>query len=165
MSFGERIKQYIDYKGISVRSFEQQSTLKNGAIYRVIKNNTSLNGDSIASIGRKWEDLNLNWLMKGEGDMLTDSSVLNEPGNKYQKDKSKSDLLWYKDALKRADDQIALQKDMIVTLKRIIEKQKETAQKAGVELYTTYYNQRNYYQFLFLNRSLISISCLHHMTT
>ena len=132
MSFGKRIKQYIDYKGLSVRSFEIKSTLKNGAIYRVIKNNTSLNGESIAALGNKWEDLNLNWLMKGEGEMLIVPSIVKEPNNEYRK--GSTEVNWYKKALKRADDQIELQKEMIETLKIIIEKQKQAAKKAGIEL-------------------------------
>lgn len=135
MSFGKRIKQYIDYKGLSVRSFEIKSTLKNGAIYRVIKNNTSLNGESIAALGNKWGDLNLNWLMKGEGEMLVAPSIVKEPNNEYRKGSTgSSEINWYKDALKRADDQIELQKEMIGTLKIIIEKQKKAAKKAGLEL-------------------------------
>ena len=135
MSFGKRIKQYIDYKGLSVRSFEIKSNLKNGAIYRVIKNNTSLNGESIASLGREWEDLNLNWLMKGDGEMLVESSIVNEPSHVYRKEPGISkELDWYKNALERADSQIELQKEMIETLKLIIEKQKKAAKKAGIEL-------------------------------
>ncbi|MDF1696873.1 MAG: hypothetical protein P1U56_13610 [Saprospiraceae bacterium] len=135
MSFGERIKQYIDYKGLSIRSFEIQSTLKNGAISRVVKNNTSLNGDSIATLGKKWEDLNLNWLMKGAGEMLVHSSVIQEPDQKYLSHKiPDNEVKWYKDALRRADAQIELQKEMIETLKGIIDKQKKSAEKAGIEL-------------------------------
>ena len=134
MSFGKRIKQYIDYKGLSVRSFEIKSTLKNGAIYRVIKNDTSLNGESIAALGNKWEDLNLNWLMKGDGDMLVGDSIVKEPGDPYAKETNAEEINWYKDALKRADDQIELQKDMIETLKLIIEKQKKAAKEAGIDL-------------------------------
>ena len=135
MSFGKRIKQYIDYKGLSVRSFEIKSTLKNGAIYRVIKNSTSLNGESIATLGNKWEDLNLNWLMKGEGEMLMDPSLVKEPRKEYNRDQQVSnETKWYKDALKRADDQIELQKEMIETLKLIIEKQTKAAKQAGIDL-------------------------------
>lgn len=135
MSFGKRIKQYIDYKGLTIRSFEIQSTLKNGAIYRVVKNNTSLNGDSIATLGKIWKDLNLNWLMNGDGEMLMDIPIVKEPGNEYIKDpKNINELRWYKDALRRADDHIKLQKDMIETLNSIIENQKKTAAKAGIEL-------------------------------
>ncbi len=135
MSFGKRIKQYIDYKRLNIRSFEIKSTLKNGAIYRVVKNNTSLNGESIAALGKKWEDLNLNWLMNGVGEMLLESSLVKEPSNDYNKEqKVFNEINWYKDALKRADDQIELQKEMIGTLKLIIEKQKKAAKKAGIEL-------------------------------
>jgi len=135
MSFGKRIKQYIDYKGFNVRSFEIKSTLKNGAIYRVVKNDTTLNGDSIATLGKIWKDLNLNWLMNGDGEMLLDSSVVNEPVNEYNKDvKDLSEVKWCKEALRRADEQIALQKDMINALKQIIEKQNIAAKKAGIDL-------------------------------
>ncbi len=135
MSFGKRIKQYIDYKGFNIRSFEIKSTLKNGAIYRVVKNNTSLNGESIATLGEKWEDLNLNWLMNGVGEMLLDSSVVKDPGSDYKRDQKESDeIKRCKDALRRADEHIELQKDMIETLKLIIEKQKQTAKEAGIEL-------------------------------
>ena len=135
MSFGERIKQFIDYKGLSVRSFEIQSNLKNGAIYRVVKNNTSLNGDSIASLGKKWTDLNLNWLMNGVGEMLLEPSIVSEPGKEYIKEsKSTNEIKWYMDALQRADDHIKLQKDMIETLNSIIETQRKAAAKAGIEL-------------------------------
>lgn len=135
MSFGERIKKYITHTGISVRSFEIKSGLKNGAVYRVIRNNTSLNGESIAAIGRHWKDLNLNWLMIGVGEMLMDSSIINEPPNEYKKHlKTSNELKWYKDALERADSLIEQQKDMIAVLNQIIESQKKTAEKAGVDL-------------------------------
>ena len=135
MSFGKRIKEFIDYKGLTIRSFEIQSTLKNGAIYRVVRNHTTLNGDSIAALGKKWTDLNLNWLMNGVGDMLLVPSVVNEPVKEYIRDpKAANEIKWYRDALKRADDHIKLQKDMIDTLNSIIENQKKAAAKAGIEL-------------------------------
>lgn len=135
MSFGKRIKQYIDYKGLSIRSFEIQSTLKNGAIYRVVKNNTSLNGESIAALSKKWEDLNLNWLMNGAGEMLMEPLLVKEPSNEYNKDlKASNDIKWFRSALQRADDHIKLQKDLISALNVIIEKQKKAAKKAGIEL-------------------------------
>jgi len=104
MTFGERIKLYIKFKGISVRAFEMQSNLKNGAIYRVIKNSTSLNGDSIAAIGMVWKDLDLNWLMTGEGEMLLEPET------------------------------IELQKEIIANLRKVIEKQKKAAKDAGIDL-------------------------------
>lgn len=110
-----------------------QSNLKNGAIYRVIKNGTSLNGDSIAAIGLVWKDLNLNWLMLGEGEMLMDASLAGEPSKEYSSE-DKTEITWCEEALKRADDQIALQRDMINTLKQIIEKQEKAAKDAGIDL-------------------------------
>ena len=136
MSFGARIKEYIKFKRISVRKFEQKSDLKNGAIHKVITNDTSLNGESIASVGINWEDLNLNWLMTGVGEMILEPSSLKDPVSEYSKDLEckADDVYWFKDALKRADEQIALQKDMIATLNEIIESQRSAAKRAGIEL-------------------------------
>ncbi len=135
MSFGERIKQFIDYKRTNVSAFEVKSKLKNGAIYRVVKNNTSLNGESIASIGREWPDLNLNWLMNGEGNMLLKKSIFTEPTREYNKEvKMANEIEWYKDSLRRADEQIEIQKEVIANLKNVIKRQIETAKKAGIEL-------------------------------
>ena len=118
-----------------MRSFEMKSSLKNGAIYRVIKNGTSLNGDSITSLSKEWKDLNLNWLMKGEGEMLMDPQIVKEPSSEYKKTTENEDeLSWCKDALKRADEHIELQKDMIETLKELIEMQKKAARDAGIDL-------------------------------
>ncbi|MEM9547835.1 MAG: hypothetical protein AAGA77_17765, partial [Bacteroidota bacterium] len=135
-SFGKRIKQYIDYKGLNIRSFELKSTLKNGAIHRVVKNDTSLNGESITALGETWEDLNLNWLMTGTGEMLMDPPpIVADPPHDYKKvRKLTEELKWHKDSLIRADEHIALQKEMIEALKLIIEHQKTAAKKAGIDL-------------------------------
>ena len=59
--------------------------------------------------------------MNGEGEMLLESSVVKEPVKEYNKDtKDPSDVKWYKDALRRADEQIELQKDMIDALKQLL---------------------------------------------
>ncbi len=135
MSFGERLKEFIDFKRMNIRSFEIKSTLKNGTIYRVVKNNTSLNGDSITAIGKKWSDLNLNWLLLGEGEMLKTGYTKNKLDKESKSTGYSNDKRWDKDAqLDRALDQIELQNEMINLLKHIIEKQKTEASKVGVKL-------------------------------
>lgn len=119
MSFGARLKQYIDHKNLSIRSFELKSSLKNGTVYRVIKNNTSLNGESIAAIGKYWEDLNLNWLIVGKGEMLKSDSTNHQM--KYDRERDSS----IEAQLNRADEHIVLQKEMIIILKEIIKDQKK----------------------------------------
>ena len=115
MSFGDRLKQYIDYKRTNIRAFELKSGLKNGTVYKVVKNNTSLNGDSIEAIGKAWNDIDLNWLILGEGNMLKTEASSDDNG--------KNDL-GYKAQLTRADSQIELQNDMINLLKKIIQNHK-----------------------------------------
>jgi len=136
MSFGERLKKYIEFKRTNIRAFEVYSGLKNGTVYRVIKNNTTLNGESISSIAENWKDLNLNWLMTGVGEMLLNISgdAQKQDGENIKPSASK-DEKWDKDALlHRADNQIQLQQEMILLLKDIIERQKKAAEKAGFDL-------------------------------
>jgi len=135
MTFGERIKEYIKYKGINVRTFEMKSTLNNGAIYRVIKNGSSLHGASIAAIAKHWQDLDLNWLMTGEGQMIKEGQLVEEPHLPYGKRTSRAEQIkLYQDSLERADHLIAHQKEMIDILKQIIERQKKRAEEEGIEL-------------------------------
>lgn len=118
MSFGNRIKQYIEYKGLNIRSFEKASNLKNGAIHRVIKNNTSLNGESIALIGKQWKELDLNWLITGDGQMLI-RCMDDHPVDLVQPERRGYTC---EDVLFRAEQQIRLQNELIKTLKDYIAK-------------------------------------------
>ena len=131
MSFSIRLKEYIDYKRLNNSSFEVQTSLKNGTIHRVIKKNTSLNGDNIIAIGLKWKDLDMNWLLLGEGEMLkTEASELdaNKESN-FDVQSNKNNNTDFEAQLDRADRQIKLQNDMIALLKEIIEEQKKAANK------------------------------------
>ena len=75
----ERLKQFIDSQGISPRQFEIKTELTNGVISRAIKNGTSLHGDSIVKIATCWKNLNMHWLLSGEGEMYkSDDEKLSE---------------------------------------------------------------------------------------
>ncbi|OIV41998.1 S24 family peptidase [Flavobacterium johnsoniae] len=85
-----RIKQYLDYKGIRVRTFEREVGMSNGSFASQLKNNKTIGVDKLENILKQYPDINLEWLLKGNGDMLSYES-LNERSTLYKKtEKSQS---------------------------------------------------------------------------
>lgn len=67
MSVKERIKEYLVYKNISMRKF----TIKIGVSPSYVNNiNKSIQPDKIDSITKCYPDLNISWLLTGEGNMI-----------------------------------------------------------------------------------------------
>lgn len=74
MSDKERIKQYLEYKGISKNKFYSQTGLSIG----FLDSGSSLGVDKARIIINKYPDISLNWLIMGIGDMLrsdTDTQI------------------------------------------------------------------------------------------
>lgn len=65
-----RIKKYIDYKGISVRMLEMSVGMSNGSFASQLKNNKTIGVDKLENILRQYQDVNPEWLLTGEGEML-----------------------------------------------------------------------------------------------
>ena len=74
MSDKERIKQYLEYKGISKNKFYSQTGLSIG----FLDSGSSLGVDKARIIINKFPDISLSWLIMGIGDMLrsdTDTQI------------------------------------------------------------------------------------------
>lgn len=65
----ERLKQFIDAKGLTNKSFEQMVGLSNGAIGKALKG-MILGIDKLENVLTVFPDLNPTWLMTGKGDMF-----------------------------------------------------------------------------------------------
>ena len=74
-----RIKEYIDYKGISIKKFEESVGFSNGAFASQYKNNRNIGSDKIENILSKYPDLSPDWLLTGNGEMLRSSSTPSVP--------------------------------------------------------------------------------------
>ncbi|WP_343486387.1 hypothetical protein [Allomuricauda sp. d1] len=73
----DRLMQFIDYAGMSARQFDLSIGASNGYTLRMKKNSASIGSDVIEAIIKKYPELNLVWLMTGEGEMLNpDKEVL-----------------------------------------------------------------------------------------
>lgn len=62
-----RLLKYIHHLGIPVSAFEKQCGMSNATIANMRK---SLAQDKVENIARNYPDLNITWLMTGEGEML-----------------------------------------------------------------------------------------------
>lgn len=74
MSVKERIKEYINYKDISIRKF----CLNIGVTAAYVNNiSKSIPPEKIDRISKYYPDLNITWLITGEGEMIKEESTPN----------------------------------------------------------------------------------------
>lgn len=65
-----RIKEYIEFKGISIHKFEQSVGMSNGAFANALKKGKTIYAASIANIVETYKDLSPEWLLTGRGNMI-----------------------------------------------------------------------------------------------
>ena len=66
----DRLWQFIQYAGLSARQFDLSIGASNGYTLRMKKNHASIGSDVIETILRTYPQLNVVWLLTGEGEML-----------------------------------------------------------------------------------------------
>lgn len=69
----DRIRQFIDHQGISIRSFEQTIHASNGLIRKAITNGTDIQSKWITAIAGNFPQLDIEWLLTGKGVMLKEA--------------------------------------------------------------------------------------------
>lgn len=66
----DRLQQFIENEGLSVRAFEQSISASDGMIRRAINNKTDIQSKWLTSIAENYPHLNIEWLVTGKGNML-----------------------------------------------------------------------------------------------
>ncbi|MBT8180216.1 MAG: hypothetical protein KJO53_01375 [Eudoraea sp.] len=69
----DRLMQFIKYAGLSARQFDLSIGASNGYTLRMQKNNASIGSDVIENILKAYPQLNVEWLITGEGEMLKEN--------------------------------------------------------------------------------------------
>jgi transcriptional regulator with XRE-family HTH domain len=110
-TFQNRIKEFIEYKGISISSFERQLGFSNGLIGKVLKG-SSLGSDKIEKILYAYKELNAHWLLTGKGKMVFDDNT--------------QSLEYYISIIKSKDEIIRSKDEIIILLKEKIENLKKS---------------------------------------
>lgn len=75
----ERIKQYIDFKGITIAAFEKSIGMSNASFGKCLKRGGAIGTDKLENILTIYPDISPDWLLTGMGDMLKGSGVVVEP--------------------------------------------------------------------------------------
>ena len=66
----QRIKEFIDIKGITIKAFEESVGFSNGAFGSQLRNNKTIGVDKIENILFCYPELSPEWLLTGNGPML-----------------------------------------------------------------------------------------------
>jgi hypothetical protein len=94
----ERIAIYIHFKKISPHAFEKKIELSNGYFSKQLKHLGSVGSDILIRIHETYTDLDILWILTGEGQMLKeamlhsqqiDNSILEDFTNKYTNENKK----------------------------------------------------------------------------
>lgn len=70
----DRIKEYIDSKGISISAFEKSIGMSNASFGKSLKNKGAIGTDKLEKILITYPDLSHEWLLTGRGEMLADGA-------------------------------------------------------------------------------------------
>lgn len=66
----ERLKQYMDYKGLSVAAFERSIGMANASFGKSLKKGGAIGTDKLENILTTYPDISPLWLLRGVGEML-----------------------------------------------------------------------------------------------
>jgi transcriptional regulator with XRE-family HTH domain len=92
MTIGERFALVLKEKGITQKSFSEKTKYSEQAISKLIKGQTqSPKADLVAKIAVLLPDVNLRWLLVGEGEMFIDNQ--NEESLNLEIGRLKDELL------------------------------------------------------------------------
>lgn len=66
----DRIKEYIDYKGITIAAFERSIGMANASFGKCLKNKRAIGTDKLEKILTIYTDISSDWLLLGIGEMI-----------------------------------------------------------------------------------------------
>ena len=66
----ERLKEYIDSKGISIASLEKTTGMSNSSFRKALQSGNGIGTDKLEKILTLYPDLSAEWLLRGRGSMI-----------------------------------------------------------------------------------------------
>jgi transcriptional regulator with XRE-family HTH domain len=109
MNVKERIYFFVKAKGITIKKFEEDSQLSNGYVSSMRK---SLGEEKLNNVLKAFPELNRDWLLYGEGEMLK-SSVNIENGDGSTQVIGDGNHITAPSTLDKALDEIAAQRKLV----------------------------------------------------
>jgi hypothetical protein len=71
----ERISMYLQFRSITPHAFEKKILLSNGYFSKQLRNQGSVGSDILIKIHAQYNDLNILWVLTGEGQMIHELEV------------------------------------------------------------------------------------------
>ena len=135
----ERISLYLQFKNISPHSFEKKIGLSNGYFSKQLRNLGSVGSDILIKIDEHYTDLNILWVLNGQGQMISTNDDASTTGefmrvdeylNKYEVENKKMKNL--EQDLEKL--QVVIKdKDKIISLYEVIANNKNNFTQEGYE--------------------------------
>lgn len=96
----DRLATFVKYTGLSDHQFTLKSGLSNGLLANITKKKASFTNDTIEKVLHAFPELNIEWILKGEGHMLKqkgleESLALKEPSEQYQAPKKENVIFMF----------------------------------------------------------------------
>lgn len=82
----ERINLYLQFKSISPHSFEKRIGLSNGYFSKQLRNLGSVGSDILIKIDEYYAELNILWVLNGQGQMISPNNLYLNMGQSFQVD-------------------------------------------------------------------------------
>jgi hypothetical protein len=98
----DRIKQYLEFKGISKYNFYKKTGMSNGALDK----SGTIGADKCELIYYAFPDLNLSWLITGEGEMLQKDQGGKPPPDRQADNECKQEVEFYKRLLEKKEAEL-----------------------------------------------------------
>lgn len=119
----DRFLQYIKYKGITENKATRACGLAQGLLNQAKTGKSDLGDKSINKISNIYQDLNIHWLLTGEGEMLKDDTQTDETPNENRVD-----------IPREAFDQISKLTETIMKLTETVLSQQKTIEALEAEI-------------------------------
>lgn len=131
----ERLSQFIEYKHDNFNRLSQNIGVSNSYFSKMVRNNGSIGSELLSKIVIYYDDLDINWLITGEGSMLKSSPNVSPSGasvpSPAHTDQSPGPGC---KLCKEKDERIADLKEMNAGYKHIIESQQSVIQSLQLHI-------------------------------
>jgi hypothetical protein len=135
----ERISLYLQFKNISPHSFEKKIGLSNGYFSKQLRNLGSVGSDILIKIDEYYSDLNILWVLNGQGQMISTNDDLLNTGQSMQVDEYLNKYEVENKKIKNLEQdveklQVVIKdKDKIISLYEVIANNKNNLTQEGYE--------------------------------
>ena len=116
----ERLKQYIDYKGIAISTFERSIGMSNASFGKSLKNHGTIGANKLETILNVYPDLNPIWLLTGQGQMLKENIGHIQTGHTNTIDNSPININANTAEIERLNERIKHLEDLLSAKEEII---------------------------------------------